>query len=253
MKKLIAIGGGENGRVLENGKNASYDTEKIDKEIIKLTGKEKPNYLFLGHAFSNIPEAEESYYQTMKKIYGKKFNCNCDNLKSSELNNLNIVKEKIAWADIIYEGGGDTEEMLKLWHSTGFDNVLYEAWIDGKVICGISAGAVCWFNSCNTENSSEFKCLECLNWINVHMTPHCNESGRYDSAKAQLKDRNIVGIMLSNGAALEILDNKVKLIISDTMDFVPFGIKSYWKNNRYYEKYLIENEIFDLEDLINMI
>ena len=41
MKKIIvAIGGGENGRLLEDGSFASYDTEKIDKEIVKLTNKE---------------------------------------------------------------------------------------------------------------------------------------------------------------------------------------------------------------------
>lgn len=40
MKRIIvAIGGGENGRLLKNGVYASYDTEKIDKEIVSLTNK----------------------------------------------------------------------------------------------------------------------------------------------------------------------------------------------------------------------
>lgn len=46
MKRIIvAIGGGENGRLLKNGVYASYDTEKIDKEIVSLTNKKNPNYL----------------------------------------------------------------------------------------------------------------------------------------------------------------------------------------------------------------
>ena len=45
MKRIIvAIGGGENGRLLKNGVYASYDTEKIDKEIVSLTNKKNPNY-----------------------------------------------------------------------------------------------------------------------------------------------------------------------------------------------------------------
>lgn len=39
-KKIVAIGGGENGRYLGNGKYREYETEPMDKEIIRLTGKE---------------------------------------------------------------------------------------------------------------------------------------------------------------------------------------------------------------------
>lgn len=113
-KKIIAIGGGENGRPRKDGSFALYETEPMDKEIIKLTGKEKPNFLFIVHA-QKFLDIQESYYQTMKKIYGDKFNCNCQDLKSNELNDIEKVREKIEWADIIYEGGGDTLEMMNLW------------------------------------------------------------------------------------------------------------------------------------------
>ena len=45
-------------------------------------------------------------------------------LKSNELEDINLVRKKISWADIIYEGGGDTLEMIKLWRNTGFDSLL---------------------------------------------------------------------------------------------------------------------------------
>lgn len=45
-KKIVAIGGGENGRYLGNGKYHEYETEPMDREIIRLTGKENPNYLW---------------------------------------------------------------------------------------------------------------------------------------------------------------------------------------------------------------
>ena len=48
-KKIVAIGGGENGRYLGNGKYHEYETEPMDKEIIRLTGKENPNYLWFMH------------------------------------------------------------------------------------------------------------------------------------------------------------------------------------------------------------
>lgn len=43
MGKIVAIGGGENGH-----HNTKYETAPFDKEIIRLTGKQNPNFLFIG-------------------------------------------------------------------------------------------------------------------------------------------------------------------------------------------------------------
>lgn len=254
-KKLVAIGGGENGRLLEDGKLAPYNTQKIDEEIVKLTKKKMPHFLFINHAMPSV-EIQESYFKTMKKIYGNKFNCVCDDLKTIELEDELKVKEKIEWADIIYEGGGDTSYMITLWQKVGFDKILYDAWNKGKVICGISAGAVCWFQDCNSECSNEenlksnlFKSVNGLNWIKLHLTPHCNENGRHESAKLQLKANGLIGIMLSNCAALEILDDQYKLILSDEN---AYGIKAYWDKDKYVEEQiLISDELKNINELLN--
>ena len=255
-RKLVAISGGENGRVLESGMCAPYETKSIDEEIVKLTEKEKPNFLFLVHAQESL-EIQESYYQTMKKIYGDNLNCNCQDLKSSELDDILNVKEKVEWADIIYEGGGDTALMIKLWQEKGFDKILFDAWNNGKVICGISAGAACWFTSCNSDVSSNdknnfsFESVDCLNWIKSHFTPHCTEKGRYESTKEQLRENDLVGIMLSNGCAIEIKNDKYKLIISDVITDV-LALKAYWKNNEYFEEKIdLNDKYMPLKELLS--
>lgn len=253
MRKIVAIGGGE------NGKFAPYDTKLIDMEIVKLTEKEKPNFLFLAHSWNSSIEVQDDYFQTMKKIYGEIFNCNCRDLKSNELKDIEVVKEKIEWADIIYEGGGDTLSMIKLWKDTGFDKILYEAWNKDKVICGISAGAVCWFKSCNSDSltveneKNSFINLDCLNWFPLHLTPHANEAGRRESTKKQLKENGLVGIMLSNRIALEIVDNKYRLVIDDSNnDKKPYGIKAYWKNNTFIEEKInISSNFENINKLLN--
>lgn len=242
-KIIVAIGGGENGRILEDGSYSLYETEKIDREIIKLTNKDKPNYLFINHAMPL--EIQKSYFTTMKNIYGKKFNLECRMLKSTELEDNEKVNELMEWADIIYEGGGDTSLMIDLWKKTGFDKKLYESWNKGKVICGISAGAVCYFNSCNSDyiidNNVHFGVVKCLNWVNLFITPHCNEIGRKESSKLQLMDSNLVGIMLSNCSALEIIDDKYRIITSSNDGY---AYKTYWYNNKYYEEELQLNGEF---------
>ena len=46
MKKIVAIGGGGNGRIKCDGTNGLYETGPMDQEIVKLTGKDTPNFLF---------------------------------------------------------------------------------------------------------------------------------------------------------------------------------------------------------------
>lgn len=247
IKKIVAIGGGENGRILENGETSLYETEPMDREIIRLTGKEKPNFLFMVHSQASL-EIQESYFQTMKKIYGEKFGCNCRDLKSDELEDIEKVKEKIAWADIIYEGGGDTEIMINLWKDNGFDRILYDAWNNGKVMCGISAGAVCWFKSCDSEKQNDIPTIvECLDWFNAHFTPHCEEPGRYELTRDNLKENGLVGIMLSDCAALEIIDNQYRMIISDSKGYnleKAYGLKVYWNKNEYKEEIIDSSNKF---------
>lgn len=255
MRKIIAIGGGENGRIDENGKKLDYETFEIDKEVVKLTNKDKPNFLFICHSFSFSLEIQDSYFETMKKIYGDNFGCECKHLRSDELDNMNLIKEKIDWADIIYEGGGDTDSMIKFWKETKFDKVLYNAWQEGKVICGISAGAVCWFNSCNSDSEDGFEIVKCLDWYSLFITPHVNEKGRYESTREQLKNNNMVGLLLSNRSALEIIDDKYRIIKSKYKKKNvknPYVIKAFWKNNKYINHKLTNEKQFkNLNDLLS--
>jgi peptidase E len=47
--------------------------------------------------------------------------------------------------DLIYVGGGNVVSMLGAWRAHGLDAVLRRAWRKGVVMCGPSAGSLCWF------------------------------------------------------------------------------------------------------------
>ena len=64
MGKLVCIGGGEIPRN-KNGIILPYETEEIDKEIVKLSEKVNPKLLFIGTASSN----SEEYFNVIKKIF----------------------------------------------------------------------------------------------------------------------------------------------------------------------------------------
>jgi peptidase E len=54
--------------------------------------------------------------------------------------------------DVIYVGGGNTENLLAIWRLHGVDRALRAAWDGGVVLAGLSAGSICWFESGTTDS-----------------------------------------------------------------------------------------------------
>ncbi len=76
--------------------------------------------------------------------------------------------------DIVYVGGGNTRNMLVLWHEWGLDVILREAWEKGTILCGISAGSVCWFEQGLSDSvaAGELRPLICLGFLQGSNCPH---------------------------------------------------------------------------------
>lgn len=258
-KRIVAIGGGENGRLGPCGARYPYELANQDKEIIRLTGKEHPNFLLIAH--SQPLERQEGYFQVMVDIYGKMYGCPCKDLKSDKLTDTEYVKEIIDWADIIYEGGGNTLDMIKLWRDTGFDKILMQAWENGKVMCGVSAGANCWFKECSSDslkikygNDQPLISVGCLGFVDGLFVPHCDAPDRLENAKELLKSSKQIGLMMSNCTALEIVDDKYRLITSDAFyhGIEPYGLKAYWENGKYLQEKIDDSlEFKPLVDLLS--
>jgi peptidase E len=53
--------------------------------------------------------------------------------------------------DIVYVGGGATGYLLSIWRLAGLDAILRDAWEQGVVLAGVSAGALCWFEAGLTD------------------------------------------------------------------------------------------------------
>jgi len=54
--------------------------------------------------------------------------------------------------DAILVTGGNTANALSVWRTHGFDQVLREAWEEGVLLTGWSAGAICWFEAAITDS-----------------------------------------------------------------------------------------------------
>lgn len=259
-KKIVAISGYSccalDGSIKNDMKDAIKETFPMDKEIVCLTGKSNPNFLLLAHA--QPLEKQEEYFIAMKKIYSEIFNCNCKILRSDELIDKDYVQQMIDWADIIYEGGGNTLEMIKIWKDTGFDKILEKAWNSEKVMCGLSAGANCWFSECITDAlrikygpDQPLISMECLQFQKGFLVAHCDEEERHEDAKELLKNKDSIAILLSNCTAIEIIDDKYRIITSKASYFKqPYAMKLYCENGKYIDEQLdLSSEFKSLDNL----
>lgn len=232
MKKIIAIGGGEIGRP-----GFSVETTKIDKEIIRLTGKKNPRLLFVPTASSD----SESYFEVFKKHFGGKLGCKTDVLYLiKEKLSKKKIKDKILKSDIIYVGGGDTLKMIKVWKKNGMDKILEEAYKKGVVLSGLSAGSICWFKWGNSDSrkftnpKADLIKVSGLGLINALHCPHYDlEKQRKASLKKMMKKISGVAIAIDNCCAIEVIDNEYRIINSKPS---ANAYKVYWKGNRYFEE-----------------
>ena len=62
------------------------------------------------------------------------------------------LREHVLGQDAIFVGGGNTANMLAVWRVHGFDTILREAWEAGVLLCGRSAGMICWFEAGVTDS-----------------------------------------------------------------------------------------------------
>lgn len=207
LKKLVTIGGGRIKGWNFDTKDSNqeiYETENIDKEIVKLSEKENPKLLFIGTASKENP----IYFNAIKNIY-EDLGCVAKCLEIISNNDLGKIREKVLSSDIIYIGGGNTRFMLQEWERVGLKEILLEAYNKGIVMSGFSAGAYCWFKY-------NYELIEGFNLINAIVCVHYDEKS--EEKKKQffevIKNNNMIGIALDNGTALEIINNRFKVIKS---------------------------------------
>ncbi len=62
------------------------------------------------------------------------------------------LRELVLSQDVLIVGGGNTANMLAIWRVHGFDALLRDAWEQGTVLTGWSAGMICWFEAGVTDS-----------------------------------------------------------------------------------------------------
>ena len=196
-RNIIAIGGG--------GFGSNPGQGIIENYILKQTKKKNPRICFIPTATGDNEAYKVNFYSTFTNL-----NCRPSHLdffkRTPDLNEL-ILNQ-----DAIFVGGGNTKSMLAVWKEWGLDKILKKAYLNGTVMSGVSAGAICWFQNGITDSwASNLKMMPCLNFVKGTCCPHYDEEPERKPAVKKLlltnKIKNVYAV--DGGAALHIKDEKV--------------------------------------------
>src|SRR5262249_55616201 len=118
---------------------------------------------------------------------------------------------------IIYVGGGNTKSMLAVWREWGLPALLHEAWQEGTVLAGVSAGAICWFQQGLTDSWAEkFVALECLGFLEGSCCPHYDGEPERRPAyhECLLKGAMPPGVAIDDYAALHLVEGAIHRVVA---------------------------------------
>jgi peptidase E len=133
VPQVVAFGGG--GFSMESG-NAL-----LDDYVLAATGVERPKVCFLPTASGDADHYIVRFYRHFPASRCEPSHVSLFRRDCGAPDPATHVLEQ----DLIYVGGGCVRSMLGAWRAHGLDDVLRRAWARGVVMCGLSAGSLCWF------------------------------------------------------------------------------------------------------------
>ena len=118
--------------------------------------------------------------------------------------------------DVFYVGGGNTAHLLAMWRIHGLDVLLRRAWRSGAVLCGLSAGMICWFEGGLTDSFGGLQYLEDgVGFLRGTACPHYDgEPGRRPAYKAMIAQGAPAGYAADDGVALHFEGTRFKEAVS---------------------------------------
>ena len=228
-RNIIAIGGG--------GFGANPGQGIIEKYILKQTKKKNPKICFIPTATGDNEAYKVNYYSTFTNL-----DCCPSHLdffkRTPNLNDLILSQ------DAIFVGGGNTKSMLAVWREWGLDKILKKAYLNGTVMSGVSAGAICWFQNGITDSwASNLKMMPCLNFIKGTCCPHYDEEPERKPAVKNFLLRNKVKNVyaVDGGAALHIKDEKIfkSIIFKKNKSSYLVNVKKKNINEKSFKKIIL--------------
>ena len=194
LPQIIALGG-------HNLTTAEEDVT-LSRYILGQVSADRPSICFLPQASGEDPLYVANFYRHFLELNALPSDLSLFKPHTADLSAFLFAH------DIIYVGGGNTKSMLTLWREWRLDRILRQAWEQGTLLSGVSAGAICWFEQGLTDSiPGRLTALDCLGFLSGSCSPHYDgESERRPSYHQLIADGQVTpGYGIDDYAALHFV------------------------------------------------
>jgi peptidase E len=194
------------------------DGSILDDYVLSLTDARRPRICFLPTASGDADHYVVRFY--------RRFSTHC------EASHLSLfrrdqggqgVEDDLAShllsQDLIYVGGGNVVSMLGVWHAHGLDDILRKAWREGVVLCGPSAGSLCWFDEALSAFHGPPRRIRGLGLLPYSNCVHYNaEPARRAEYHSLVSDGMRSGFAVDDGVGLHFKGTHLERAVSSRAD-----------------------------------
>jgi peptidase E len=201
--QIVAFGGG--------GFSMEWGNTLLDDHVLALTGAERPRVCFLPTASGDADHYVVRFYRAFSAARCEPSHISLFRRETG----VGDPRAHLLAQDLIYVGGGSLVSLLGTWRAHGFDTLLREAWRAGVVLCGGSAGSLCWFSQAvsafHEGPPARIEGLGFLPWSNaVH---YDEETGRRSAFCDAVADGFPPGFGVGDGAALHFVGTELEQVV----------------------------------------
>lgn len=178
----------------------------LDRYVLDLSGKERPKVCFIPTASGDAEGYIWKFYEAFQSA-----GCDVTHLLLFNREEDEEMVERIASADVIHVGGGNTANMFSIWNLHGVGEHLHEAYQRGAVMSGVSAGGMCWFEAGLTDSfGPSMKYFEsCMGLLQGAFCPHFDsEELRRDRFHRELSAHHMSGWGVEDDVGLHFVNEQ---------------------------------------------
>jgi peptidase E len=184
----------------------------LDDHVIALTGVERPRVCFLPTASGDADHYVVRFYRAFSASRCQPSHISLFRRETG----VGDPRAHLLEQDLVYVGGGSLVSLLGAWRAHGIDVALHDAWRAGVIMCGGSAGSLCWFShaiSAFHEGPPRMiQALGFLPWSNaVH---YADEPGRRRAFLDAVAGGMPPGYGVGDGAALHFVGTELAGVVS---------------------------------------
>src|SRR3954452_913899 len=183
----------------------------LDDYVLSLTGKERPRVCFLPTASGDADHYIVRFYRAFDSI-----RCEASHVSLFRRDGgAADIHQQILSSNIVYVGGGSVISLLGAWRAHGLDTTLRLAWERGTVMCGVSAGSLCWFDSVLSAFHGAPQLVEGLGLLPYSNCVHFDcERDREGAFRQHLLDGMCAGFAAEDGAALHFVGERLANVVT---------------------------------------